>query len=159
MPDYRYSGAYPGGGNVVPTDTPAVIENNSTPTEVLNFDDMSLDDFSKYVMEHSDWAKDNSAMVDFWLNEKSYYKRRNTQIADYMKQLKEAGINPILAYQYASGSSLSGGTDSNLTGQVANENEKQAQDKTFAMNVVGAILRVLTLGLLGWKIDKLPNRR
>lgn len=127
------------------------VNNNSTSNTQVDFNTMSAEELSNYAMNNPDWYSQNSALVDYWLGEKSYYNRASQNIKSQYEQLKALGVNPVLAMSLlgnVGSASLSGGQESSsssyfATKYSANKSEESSILKTLLGVGILAVVKLL----------------
>lgn len=114
------------------------------PQNIIDFSTMSAAELSKLMQQDPDLYEKYPALFDYWLEEKSYDRRyANTTLAAQFKQLKDLGINPMLAMSLLSGtnSALSGGASSSSASYMSSRLNNEATTSTSRANNITSALR------------------
>lgn len=96
----------------------------------------SAEDIIAKAERDPDWYKNNAGLIDYILEERSYDRRASQNIKSQFQQLKELGINPLLASSLLSGVSLSGGASSGSASYLASRENNRVSTQTSRENAI-----------------------
>lgn len=137
--------------DLVNAPTDKVDTGDTQPQNIVDFSNMSAEELTEYAMKNPDFYKNNAGLFDYWLEEKSYKKRWDmNSLKSQFAQLKELGINPMLAMSLISGASqgLSGGATSNSASYLASRENNKVSAATSRANNITTSLRASIIPII-----------